>query len=546
MKKIFTVLLVFTFSQVFFAQFGSQDSGGKLIPEQACYDVIFYNLDISIAPDDQVIAGKVLMRGEAKEDFSKIVVDLDNVFNVESVKQINGGETELAFQHESGKIQITFPQEIKKGNIFGIETTYSGKPRIAQRPPWDDGFIWKTNVDEITWASVACQGGGADIWWPCKDHPSDEPDSVAIHFTVPENLKCISNGKLINTTGNNDGTSTWNWFVSTPINNYNVTFYLGQYEKIEHDYTSITGEKIPFTVWVLPENFDKAKLHSPQFVEHMKIMEEFIGPYPFRADKYSVVEAPHLGMEHQTAIAYGLGWKNHDKFPFDWLHHHEFSHEWFGNLVTCSDWKDFWIHEGLGTYMQPLYLEKKFGKKLYIDYLRSIKNFANKKPVAPREPQTAGESYNLDIYYKGAWIIHTLRYYLGDEIFFKVLRRWAYPTAEMELVTNGSQCRLSTTEEIIKIAEDVSGKQLDWFFEVYLRNPKLPQLNVTHENDKLNFVWSTENNLPFELPVEIKFSDKTIRLEMKNNQGEIIVPANCNYTIDPDEWILMDSIKYFE
>ncbi len=546
MKKFIFAISYFFLTLNLLAQFGSQDSGGKLIPEQACYDVIFYNLDISIAPEDHVIAGKILMRGEAKEDFSQIILDLDNIFNVESVIQINGSETELAFKHENGKIQITFPQEIKKGNIFEIETTYSGMPRIASNPPWDDGFVWKANKDGITWASVACQGGGADIWWPCKDHPSDEPDSVSINFTVPDELVCISNGKLINTKNNNDKTKTWNWFVSNPINNYNVTFYLGPYKSIDYDYTSIAGDKIPFTVWVLSENFEKAKDHSPQFVEHMKIMEEYIGPYPFRADKYSVVEAPHLGMEHQTAIAYGFGWKNHKDFPFDWLHHHEFSHEWFGNLVTCTDWKDFWIHEGLGTYMQPLYLEKKFGRESYIGYLNSIKNFANKKPVAPRESQTAGESYNLDIYYKGAWIIHTLRYYLGDEIFFKVLRRWAYPMSEMELITDGKQCRFSTTEEIIKIAEDVSGKKLDWFFEVYLRNPKLPQLNINRENDKLNFVWNTENNLPFNLPVEIKFSDKTIRLEIENNQGEIIIPADSKYVIDPNEWILMDSVKYIE
>jgi aminopeptidase N len=320
-------------------------------------------------------------------------------------------------------------------------------------------------------------------------------------------------------------------------------FYLGPYKPIEYDYVSITGEKIPFTVWVLPESYEKAIKHSPQFVDHMRIMEELIGPYPFRADKYSVVETPHLGMEHQTAIAYGAGWKNHKEFSFDWLHHHEFSHEWWGNLVTNKDWSDFWIHEGLGTYMQPLYLEKMFGKDQYFGYLKSIKRFANKNPVAPRGEKTAGESYGLDVYYKGAWMIHTLRYYLGDEIFFRVLRRWAYPTAELELAIDGSQCRFATTDEMVEIAERVSGKKLDWFFEIYLRHAPLPKLNYKHKSNNVTLWWETENNLPFDLPVEVKRGNEIIRVEMINGKNEISIPQNEEFKIDPNNWILMEFEK---
>lgn len=546
MKKFLIILIAFLSAQILHAQFGSQDSGGKILPGVACYDVLFYDIALTIDPEDQVIAGEVTMRAAAIENFSKMIIDLDDVFSIESVELISPTKTNLEYDHSDGKILITFPEEIKKGNTLEIKTIYAGKPRIALNPPWDDGFVWKKNKDGITWAGVACQGGGADIWRPCKDYPSDEPDSVSIHLTVPSELVCISNGKLMSMKNNNDNTKTWNWFVSTPINNYCVTFYIGPFKKIDYDYTSIAGEKIPFTVWVLPENFEKAKAHSPQFIDHMKIMEELIGPYPFRADKYSVVEAPYLGMEHQTAIAYGYGWKNHEKFPFDWLHHHEFSHEWWGNMVTCATWNDFWIHEGLGTYMQPLYLEKMFGKKMYIDYLRSIKKFSNNMPVAPRDTLTAGESYNLDIYYKGAWITHTLRYYLGDEIFFKVLRRWAYPNPEMENITDGRQCRFATTDELLKIAEDISGKKLGWFSEVYLRHAKLPVLNAKNENGKLLLRWKTENDLPFDLPVEIQIGGKIETVKMIDNKGEIDLPVNSDYKIDPDEWILMDKINITE
>ena len=546
MKKslgIFAFTLFLTGS--LFAQFGSQDSGGKLSPFEACYDVKFYNINLRIDPADKAIGGFTIMKATAVSDFKKILIDLDQTFTIDDVQLISGSnETDLKFVHDSGKVWIDFPQTIKSGENFSTKITYSGLPRMAKRPPWDDGFVWSKTKSGIDWDGVTCEGGGADIWWPCKDHPSDEPDSVALHYTVPKDLICVANGKLKSVSDNNDGTKTWNWFVSTPINNYCVTFYLGPYKEIDYEYKSIAGEKFPFMVYALPENYEKAKEHSPQFLTHMKVMEELCGPYPFRADKYAVVEAPYLGMEHQTAIGYGYGWKDMPKFHFDWLHQHEFSHEWWGNLVTAKDWSDFWIHEGIGTYMQPLYLEKVFGKDQYFAYLQSIKRFSNKQPVAPRESKTAGESYDLDIYYKGAWIVHTLRYFLGDETFFKVLRRWAYPTEEMEKITDGRQCRLATTDDMLNIAEKVSGKKLDWFFEVYLRHAPLPVLNVNRSGNKVEFSWKTEDNLAFPLPVDVEIAGKLVRVEMINGKGEFALPKESDFKIDPEEWVLMDKVNF--
>ncbi|MDP2037803.1 MAG: M1 family aminopeptidase, partial [Ignavibacteria bacterium] len=281
----------------------------------------------------------------------------------------------------------------------------------------------------------------------------------------------------------------------------------------------------------------------PQFLLHMKVNEEILGPYPFRIDKYSVVEAPHLGMEHQTAIAYGAGWKNQNDFPFDWLHHHEFSHEWWGNLVSVSDWSDFWIHEGTGTYMQPLYLERVFGKELYSRYMKSIKRFLNKQPLAVRGERTSGESYNNDIYYKGAWVIHTLRYYLGDETFFKVFRRWAYPTEAMEKIKTGAQCRNATTDEFLQIAEKISDKKLDWFWEVYLRQAPLPKLHYKKEKNKVMLWWETENNISFPLPVEVKIAGEVKRLDMTGGKGEFTLAQNEEFTIDANERLLMVLVK---
>ncbi|NMB82641.1 MAG: M1 family metallopeptidase, partial [Ignavibacteria bacterium] len=355
MKKI--ILLLFVSLRIF-AQFGSQDSGGKLLPEQSCYDVTHYNVNLNIDPATKSIAGTVTVSAKATENLNRMIIDLDTTFTIDHIKLINPAANSISFNHINGKIFIEFKNDVAKNENLALAITYKGQPRIAKNPPWDDGFLWRKTKDNIDWITLTCQGGGADIWIPCKDHPSDEPDSVSLHITAPQNLVCIGSGRFISSVNNTDGTKTWNWFVSTPINNYNIMFYLGPYKPIEYDYTSITGEKFPFTVWVLPENYEKAKVHSVQFLQHMRVNEELCGPYPFRADKYAVVETPHLGMEHQTAIAYGFGWKDDPNFPIDWLHHHEFSHEWFGNLVTVKDWSDFWIHEGIGLYLQPLYLEK--------------------------------------------------------------------------------------------------------------------------------------------------------------------------------------------
>lgn len=537
MKKI--ILLLFVSLRIF-AQFGSQDSGGKLLPEQSCYDVTHCNVNLNIDPATKSIAGTVTVSAKATENLNRMIIDLDTTFTIDHIKLINPAANSISFNHINGKIFIEFKNDVAKNENLALAITYKGQPRIAKNPPWDDGFLWRKTKDNIDWITLTCQGGGADIWIPCKDHPSDEPDSVSLHITAPQNLVCIGSGRFISSVNNTDGTKTWNWFVSTPINNYNIMFYLGPYKPIEYDYTSITGEKFPFTVWVLPENYEKAKVHSVQFLQHMRVNEELCGPYPFRADKYAVVETPHLGMEHQTAIAYGFGWKDDPNFPIDWLHHHEFSHEWFGNLVTVKDWSDFWIHEGIGLYLQPLYLEKVFGKKEYIGYLKKYKRIANKKPVAPRAELTSSEAYNGDIYNKGAWIVHTLRYYVGDDAFFTILRRWAYPTEEMEHITDGRQCRNADTDEIMKIAEKFSGKKLDWFFEVYLRNAPLPKLHYKNENNKLSLWWETINDLPFYLPVEVKIGDKITRVNMSSGKGEIELNINSDFIIDPDEWILME------
>ncbi len=541
MKILSLHFLILYANTIIFAQFGSQDTGGPLSPEQAAYDVKYYNINLEIDPVEKSIAGWVGIKARVINSMPFFILDLDDRYDITSIKLLSAGSeiVVLPFQHNNGQIIIELPDEFNPGEMIDVEIHYSGIPRVAERPPWDDGFTWTKTESGEDWIGVTCQGGGADIWWPCKDHPSDEPDSASLSFTVPGNLFCASNGKLLNTIDNLDGTKTFEWFVSTPINNYGVSVHIAPYDTIQYTYTSITGDTIPVTIWVLPESMEKARPHCPNYLDHLKFYEKFLGPYPFRNDKYGVAETSYLGMEHQTIIANGYGYKS-EKWGFDWLHHHELGHEWWGNMVTAKDWSDFWIHEAICGYMQALYLEEKDGIEAYHNFFTGFKDWKNEQPIAPRKEMTGSEAYTYDMYSKGGSVLNTLRFYLGKETFLKVLRRWSYPDPEMEKIKDGGQCRFVTTDEFLNIAEDVSGKKLDWFWEVYFRQASLPKLNAIIKDNVLNLTWQTENNISFYVPVEVKLGGDVQKVEMRDGLGSIKIPQGVKPVIDPNKWITMD------
>ena len=552
----YLLLFLLSITTAIFPQFGSQDSGGPLPPEWAAYDIKFYNINLNINPDKQTINGWVGVSAEAVTNMEEFVLDLDDRYRITKIVWDSPeAYKELSFMHESGKIKILLPKEVTIGNQFTVKIYYGGKPRVAENPPWDDGFTWSKTKgiqtpgslpDESTgehWIGVTCQGGGADTWWPCKDHPSDEPDSALLNWTVPGNLICASNGRLRYILDNKEGTKTFCWFVSTPINNYGISIHVAPYDTIQYKYTSVTGEEIPVTIWVLPENMEKAREHCAEFLDHLRFYEELLGPYPFRADKYGVAETPYLGMEHQTIIANGYGYRD-DQFGFDWLHHHELGHEWWGNMVTAKDWSDFWIHEAVCGYMQTLYIEDKLPEKNASAFMMNWKLWKNEQPIAPRKEMTSDEAYTNDMYSKGAYVLHTLRYYLGDEVFRKVLRHWAYPDPEMEKVTDGRQCRFATTDEFLEIAEKVSGRELDWFWEVYFRQASLPVLKTKIKNGFLYLEWKVETDLPFSVPVEVQLGDEIVKVEMREGAGSVKIPDGVEPVIDPDKWITMSDVEF--
>ncbi len=520
------------------------ESGGELTYEQASFDVSHYELNLKVNPADSTISGDVVVRADMVHPTDVIVLDLDPRFNIERVQELSDGmEKGLTFKRSenSKRFRIYFNGTRQPGEDIVIRVFYNGKPLVASNPPWDGGFVWDQTPSGDPWIGVACQTIGAWVWWPNKDHPSDKPDSVSLNFTLPENLVVAANGILKGTSDAGDGWKTWHWFNSTPISNYNVTLNAAPYKTISESYESVAGDEMEVTFWVLPEFLEQGEELFPQFIDQLRFLEEILGPYPFRADKYGVAHAPYLGMEHQSIIAYGANFRNGalfgPRFGFDDLHQHELAHEWWGNMVSAWDWRDFWIHEGFGTYMQALYAEHLGGEELYQEMIQVFRrSIRSVQEIAPREFMTTTDVYGSgrggDIYYKGAVFLHTLRYLLGDDVFFQSMRRFAYPTEELESVTDGSHVRFVTTDDFLTLVEKNSGKELGWMFEIYLRQPELPHYQTSMEDNIFTLEWIVPGNIDFQMPTEIKI-DGNIKSFIPEN-GVI------SFEVNPDSELLVD------
>ncbi len=442
MKQLSIIIAVLLFVTTTFAQrdLGSRptETGGVLMFEQAAFDVQNYDLTLAADPKTKSISGTTVMTAKTVIPTNVIVLDLDTPY---TITKVSDGVEDLKYERRGGKIWIWFPMTKQVSDEIKTAITYNGTPREAPRPPWIGGFIWTKTPGGADWISVALQNDGADLMFPCKDHPSDKAATSAMHITVPDPLVATGPGKLESTKKNANGTTTYNWRMTNPIANYSLVFNAAPYKLIEDTYKSITGEMMPIKFYILPESFDKGAGLIVEQKKYLAFYEKYLGPFPFRAIKVGIVETPHLGMEHSTNIAYGNKFK-YNADGTDGLLLHEFGHEYWANLVTASDWRDFWIHEGFQSYMDTLYQEYLHGKPAYMAVMKGrAKNFRNMQPIAPREPKIAYQVYMAepdyvksdgDIYGKGAYFLHTLRYLIGDEAFFKALHHMAYPTKQME------------------------------------------------------------------------------------------------------------------
>ncbi len=552
MRSLFTVLVFAALSGGAAAQTCERpvdpyDSGGPLDPERAAYDVKSYDLNVRVDPADSTIRGRVTFHTTIVHDVNRIAFDLDTLLVVESVSVAGADLPAADILRCGGRVYLTLSRMWTRGEPLTLDVAYGGRPRIAPRAPWDGGVVWARTASDAPWIATANQMVGPDVWWPAKDHVSDEPDSMAISVTVPDDLVAAMNGRLVQVDTLADGWHTWRWHVSTPINPYVVALNIAPYVTIDTTVASVAGDSIPVVFYVLPEDEARGRTLFSEILAHLAWFESRFGPYPFRADKYGVAQTPHLGMEHQSIIAYGARFDNRSMtqgvdWGFDALHHHELAHEWFGNLMTTADWKDMWLHEGFGTYAQVLWLEDTQGVERSREYLQSFRRWIRGlRPVAERESATAQEIYTSnDMYFKGAWVLHTLRWLVGDEVLLTSLRRFAYPDSAIEFTSDGTAARVSSTAEYVALVEALSGRELGWFFDTYIYGVEVPTLDVRRTGDSLILSWETEDGAEFPLPVEIAVNGARRRVDMNGGSATVALPAGADVEIDPDGWLLMD------
>lgn len=510
------------------------DSGGPLRPRQAAYDVRRYDLAVAIDPATRSIRGTNRATVEARAALDRFEIQLDGRLTVASATV---DENAATFVHEEGLVTVALAKPWTAGERHAVTLAYSGVPKVSRNPPWNDGFVWSKTEDGRPWVGVTGQGDGGDDWWPCKDHPSDEPDEgMSIALTTPGDLVALTNGKRVGETKNDDGTVTGRWEVTYPINNYLVTVNLAPYVAIEEPYKGIDGtldEKIVF--WALPEHEAKAREMWKQAPKILEVLGRRFGEYPFLRDKYWVAEAPYLGMEHQTIVAYGADFSN-NKFGFDSLLLHETAHEWWGNKITAADWGDFWIHEGFGTYAEAIFVNDTLGVEKYLEYMRRPrKHLGNRTPIVQGRDLTAGKAYIGDIYGKGALVLHTLRYLAGDETFFRIVHRFA--TDERYAY------RLTSTADFEALVAEELGHPIPWFWKRYLYSAELPRwheerLASDNGRETVTFRWDDPG---FEMPLPVVVAGETKRLEMAGGKGSLEVATGTTIDVDPAGWVLAEA-----
>ena len=512
-------------------------SGGERPPEQAALTLEHVDLAIEVRPEEEQISGIATLTLSTAAPIERLLIDLDKNLPVRAIAIDGQPLDDSAWSNPEGQLAIRLPQPLPAGARVTAKISYGGTPHVAVRAPWDDGFVWAKTADGRPWIATTSEGYGCDLFWPCLDFPKGEPKLVDLHVTVPKGLKAISGGVLKGVDTLADGRTTWSWQQKSP-NPYSVALQIAPYEELSASYASRFGNRIPLFFWYLPEKKDKAPGLFAEFAPTLDFFESVIGPYPFGDEKLGVVETPHLGMEHQTANAYGNDYK---KAPegFDWLFQHELSHEWFGNQLTAANWDDYWLHEGYGEYMQPLYSRWREGEARYAAMMEEQRRrITNKAPIVSGKVRTEEQVYEEslggpsgDIYYKGAWVLHTLRNTIGDAAFFDVTRRIVYGRPDPK--PGNFAPRYGSTDEYIRLVNQVTGKDYGWFFDVYLREAALPDLVQTRTGNQLTLSWRAPNGKPFPLPVEVEVDGKIQRVEMPGGTATLTVPAAAHVVLDP-------------
>jgi aminopeptidase N len=494
-------LLFLAHSLVAQSPYTRQDSlRGTLSALRSCFDVVHYDLNLRVMPDTQSIVGYNKITYKVVQPFDKIQLDLFDNLQIDSIK---ANEQTLAFEREGKAFFVKFPTlQTAHASPSVLTVYYQGKPTKAVNPPWDGGFTYKQDQAGKTWIGVSCEGIGASLWYPNKDHLSDEPDSMRIYCEVPTGLTCVANGNLLTTKILADNFTGFEWKVSYPINNYNVTLNIADYAHLKDFYVSETKDTLQLDYYVLANNDKKAAKHFEQVKPMLACFEKLFGKYPFWKDGYALVETPYWGMEHQGAIAYGNQYRN-NKWGFDYIIVHESGHEYFGNSLSVNDHAEMWIHESFTTYVEALFVEYQYGYQTMLNYLlEQQKNIQNSTPMLGHLDVNYDKWEGSDIYYKGTWLLHSLRNTVAnDALWFATIK---------EFTTKFKISHLNTAQ-VIEFFNQRTGKNLTPIFNHYLRVPAPPKLVYQWEVKKkkltLTYRWQSPIT-DFNMPVKVRLNNE--------------------------------------
>ncbi|WP_028893004.1 M1 family metallopeptidase [Tenacibaculum sp. 47A_GOM-205m] len=517
--------------------FTRQDSlRGSITPERSWWDLTYYHLNVAVNPDKKFIKGKNTVQYKVLKPHQVLQIDLQPPLKITKAIQ-NNEELKVVSEGNAHFIQLKSPQ--KEGAKNSVDVYYEGNPKEAIRAPWDGGFSWKKDSNGNHFVATSCQGLGASIWWPNKDHMYDEVDSMAISVRVPKNLMDVSNGRLRNIEQHNDDTTTYHWFVDNPINNYGVNVNIGDYVHFSEKYQGEDGE-LDMNYYVLRDNLKKAKKQFKDAPKMMKAFEHWFGKYPFYEDGFKLVEVPYLGMEHQSSVTYGNQYKNgylgRDLsgtgwgLKFDFIIIHEAGHEWFANNITNVDIADMWIHESFTAYSENLFLDYYYGKKASAEYVIGTRSsIQNDKPIIGH--YNVNNEGSGDMYYKGANMLHTIRQLVNDDKKWRQILRGLNADFYHKTVT---------TQEIEQYMIDKSGIDLSKVFDQYLRTVKIPELEYTIENNTLKYRW---NNVVkgFNMPVKVIIDGKVELINPTENWQTKTMKAS-SIKIDKNYYINSKSV----
>ncbi len=506
---------------------------GSITPERAWWDLSYYHLSIRVNPSDSSFAGSNLIGYRVLESKKLMQIDLQPPMKITRITQ-NGLDQEFMKDGNAWFVKLKEAQE--QGEIGYLLVEFSGNPKIARRPPWDGGVSWERDQNGNPFVTTANQGDGASLWWPCKDHSYDEPDSMLISITVPDPLMNVSNGRLRNLEHHQNGTNTSHWFVSNPINNYGVNINVGDYIHFGDVYKGEKG-KLDCDYWVLSYNEKKAKKHFKQAHQTLEAFEYWFGPYPFYEDSYKLVEVNYPGMEHQSSVTYGNGYRNgyggRDVsrtgygMKFDFIIVHESGHEWFANSITNWDVADMWIHESFIAYSENLFVDYFWGKEASAAYCRGTRlNISNDRPIIG--------IYNVnyegsgDMYAKGANMLHTLRQLIDDDQKWRSILRGLNEEFYHQTVK---------TEQIEGYIIEKTGFDLQTFFDQYLRDTRIPTFEYALFDGKMRYRWGNCVK-GFHMKLKVRINGELQWLEPKQSWQEMPVEGPVpNIEVDPDFYV---------